>query len=590
MRQILLVLCTTLLLAQVGVAQNDWDVFRLLYDRVADIVTPGLSADGHPLEIFLVEMPGLAIRREDFDRAAWRAGGFSTRSPSAAEATLVDRVPTYTSIVFADSGRKISQLWGYLLSQFVVPVELDKAQQALLQDADLHLANGTLEAEVSRRETLYENALENSLANRAQCLADREPSVCAQKAIVWREELRRSWFALETKRGELETAESRVIGLQNRDMNNAFARALEVYTEQKRVDIGAQEFGTEYWSTSLQPSNWWTWWPLDATLYDGVADPRINGGVVTFADGAGVSALDSEPAHGTVTFGSAELTYEADDGYIGADEISWATTDSELVTKRVAVNGPVLEQDDAAWVSVSMDQNSIVDTADSEYASFHFSTTLRAQNALKFTGNFNSSLVRSDERVQFASSQFNVSFEIAKVSIQRPWIDLTLLDLTPVGLRGVRPGGWSDGSAFFAQVSSYAFKLLPTSFVVARNIRLSSAAIDQYSEAIEETFDIGADASLQIGPFFTGTRQSTVDGSSSRTFTSSRFNSGVLEIDGPQIIGWSCAPLAQFPTADWEEIAAANVDTLEALFNFEQIQAAAAAASASIETVEDVAT
>jgi hypothetical protein len=549
---------------------NDWDVFRTLYDRISSIVTPGLTADGQPLQVFLAEIPGQSIRREDYDETLWRSNGFVSSAPAANLAQLVDRVPTYNSVVFADSGRRISQMWSYLLRQYVVPVELDATQRMLLNSARERLDNGTLRANVARRLKLFDDQLEANLAAREQCLSDREPEVCAQLAVSWRDKLKRRWFALEHKRSELETAESRIIGSQNKDLSTSFAKALERFEQSKRADVGAATFGTEYMATSVTPSNWWQWWPLDAMAYDGVADYQTSSGNVTFQSYDPASTIELEPAHGelTVLSSSNELVYAADRGYIGADAIKWVAPDGTATSKTIAVNGDVLALGGPSWVRVEISASSMVSTADSEYAQFHFNTKLRAQNAIKFSGSFESTQVQNNERVQFASSDLRVEFEVAKVIINRPWLDLTLLDLTPVGVRGYVPSQWSDGSSFFAQISNYAFKLLPTAFIVARNIRLKSSSIEQYRDAIEETFEIGAESSVQIGTFFTGTRRVASSGTGERTFTSGRFSSdGTLEIDGPQIMGWVGVALPKFPTADVADIQAINAIVAEALGN-----------------------
>ena len=184
---------------------------------------------------------------------------------------------------------------------------------------------------------------------------------------------------------------------------------------------------------------------------------------------------------------------------------------------------------------------------------------------MKFSGNFNNSGIPSTNRVPFwvSGTSFSTSFEIAKVTINRPWLDLSLLDLQPVAITGIRYAGWSDGSPFFAQVSTYTFKLLPVAFVVSRNIRLQSQSIATYSAQIQDTFDDGGQSSLQIGPFFTGFRQTSPSDAAPRTYTGGSISSGTLQIDGPQIMGWVCAPLPLFPSA-----VAADIRTINAAYGY----------------------
>ena len=542
---------------------SDQDIFRNLYDRISDVVTPGLNADGTPIQVFLVTMPGISIRREDYDPTIWRKNGFADRSPDALVAELVDAVPSYSSIVWADSGRRVSNMWSLLLNRFQVPLGANPLTDSRVNVSETLLANGTLASEVELLSKALEDQVEENLASRERCLADRQPAVCSQLAVSWRSSQRRKWFAYMAKATKLEAAQALGISAYNADLNLHFTNALENFVSYSRVDVGAQNFGAQYQATYLTPSNWYTWWPLDASAYDAYTDSR-SAYSYTFTATCGSCTLSiyTQPSHGTYAISGQSIIYTATPGYVGVDSIGWLeSTSSTPVIMLIGNNGDVLSSGTSAWISVSITDENVVSLQNSEYGAFHYNNKLRAGDAMKFSGNFNTTGIPATNRVPFwqAGTSFQVSFEIAKVTISRPWLDLSLLDLQPVAITGVRYSGWSDGNPFFAQVSSYAFKLLPVSFVVARNIKLQSDSISTYSAQISDTFDDGGQSSLQIGPFYTGFRQTAASDAAPRTYTGGSISSGVLTIDGPQIIGFVCAPLPLFPSAVAADIRTINL-------------------------------
>jgi hypothetical protein len=555
-------LCLSMM-ARRAECQTDSDIFRLLYDEVANVVTNGVTVDGTVTDVFLMQLPGLSIRREDFDADAWQAGQFRDRMPAAQVAALVDTVPRYNSLAFTDSGNRISKLWDHLLRQYVVPLDLDPATAALLEEARAKLENGTLAAEVDARLTAWRSELENNFALREACLAQRTPEVCAQLAVTWRERLRRSWFNLEVVKSELESAQSRVIGLQIKDLNNAFARALEVTEQHRRVDVGAVGYGEEFLSTYLTPSNWWQWWPLDVTAYDDVVDNRFNTTLVYSVTSNATVVRQANFGTATVDATAGTLTYVPDAGYIGADSFAYRDAGT-VVQLRIAVNGDVLSRDSSAWTKVSLSQSEVQEASSSSFSILHNNNAFTVNSgAIRFFGSFDST-VNTQASYSFASGTFTIEFELARVQITRPWFDTSLLNFSPVGMRGVREHGWSDGNPLFTSDTSFAFDLLPTSMIVARNIRLESSQIERFSSTIQEVF-ASRSSSVRIGPFEAG--GSTAAGlGNSRVHTAARIQSdGSLFIDGPQIIGFVCSALPAFPSGDAEEIDAANIEAYNKL-------------------------
>jgi hypothetical protein len=151
-----------------------------------------------------------------------------------------------------------------------------------------------------------------------------------------------------------------------------------------------------------------------------------------------------------------------------------------------------------------------------------------------------------------------MSFEFAKVSISRPWLDTSLLSFYPVAIAGLAKNAWSDG---LVQVDSpknnvvHVFKLLPTAFLVARNIKIYSSSWGSVRSAISDSSAAGSSGRVSIGPFYAGS--STASGSASRSAAAqTSFNTNTLTIAGPQIIGWLATPMPAFPTASVDEVEA----------------------------------
>jgi len=537
---------------QISAQTGDSEIFRILYDKVADATTTGVDLEGRVTQVFLMELPGLGIRREDFDPDLWAANNFVDPMPAANYARLVDRVPKYNSLAFTDSGRTISSIWNLVLRQFVVPLDLNPAAEDLAEYSRQQLANSTLEDDVQFRFDQWQGSLENSLSERQACLASREPSICAQQAVVWREDLRRSWYALEVVKSQLQAAQSRLISLQVRDLTTMFTAVLERSEQAKRVDVGASTYGEEFYHTTATPSNWWTWFPLDLSSYNVVIDE--NAGTTDISVPTG-STIINGPLSGTATINAAQDTirYTANDGFIGGDRIVYLDNNGEAITVTIAVNGDVANADPFAFTTVSVSAADTQVEFTSKYQLLHRNNFfVQNSGAITYTGSFGGSL-NTQTGYTFASGSFSIEFELAKVQITRRWFDTTLFFLTPVGVRGVRQFGFSDGNPLFTKETDFLFDLLPTHMVIARNIRLSSDTIQQQQSTMQSVETWGSSNSVRLGPFVAG--RSNLNYKNSNTYSRASFTgSGDLEIQGPQIIGWVCSPMPAFPTADFNDI------------------------------------
>ena len=78
-------------------------------------------------------------------------------------------------------------------------------------------------------------------------------------------------------------------------------------------------------------------------------------------------------------------------------------------------------------------------------------------------------------------SQISMSFKIRKVSINRPWLTPAILKYSTLGIQGQKAGFWSSG--VLDKANKGIFPLLPTAFIVAKDITVSS---NMYSDVAEE--------------------------------------------------------------------------------------------------------
>jgi hypothetical protein len=146
-----------------------------------------------------------------------------------------------------------------------------------------------------------------------------------------------------------------------------------------------------------------------------------------------------------------------------------------------------------------------------------------------------------------SSSNVNIQFEVAKVKISRPWLDTSLLRYSPIAITGLRSGTWA--SQLLSQ--SDLFPLLPSSMVIARNIKVTSSSFaSSTASAFQSAADPSSGTTVTVGPFSAGPSP-TLGGPSS----TSSYSSGALTIPGPQIIGWVCSRIPYFPNANVDDLA-----------------------------------
>lgn len=135
-----------------------------------------------------------------------------------------------------------------------------------------------------------------------------------------------------------------------------------------------------------------------------------------------------------------------------------------------------------------------------------------------------------------------VSFKLGRIEIRRPWLDPALLSLRNWSVAGAQPGFYSNGSF---DDNDGVFPLLPTGFVVARDIQIrANWGETDYSYASRST---SHRASVGWGPFsLSGSYSSRT---TTRTFRS-QFDGTTISVPGIQIIGWISTLLPYCPPAE----------------------------------------
>jgi hypothetical protein len=155
------------------------------------------------------------------------------------------------------------------------------------------------------------------------------------------------------------------------------------------------------------------------------------------------------------------------------------------------------------------------------------------------SGGVNLGLWRVGGGVSGQSQQFNmssdtsnmmVSFRFGRVEIRRRWLNPSLFSLRGWSTAGRSPGAYSNGNS---SDNSGIFPLLTTSFIVARDLKISASW--SHTDLQTASKSINASASVGWGPF-------SLSGSYSNSSSSRRFNSSfdgtTITMSGMQIVAW----------------------------------------------------
>ncbi|WP_157882571.1 hypothetical protein [Streptomyces silvensis] len=153
----------------------------------------------------------------------------------------------------------------------------------------------------------------------------------------------------------------------------------------------------------------------------------------------------------------------------------------------------------------------------------------------------------STERTQYSlqteTSNMTISFRFGRIEIRRRWLDASLMSLRGWSTAGRRPGDYSTGEV--NDKNEGIFSLLPSSFILARDIKISA---DWGSTDLQRaTQSTSIRGSVGFGPFsLSGSYQNS---SSTRRFASS-FDGTTLTVPGAQIVAWLSSVVPYSPPTD----------------------------------------
>lgn len=135
-----------------------------------------------------------------------------------------------------------------------------------------------------------------------------------------------------------------------------------------------------------------------------------------------------------------------------------------------------------------------------------------------------------DERSHMQAENLTLKAELIAVNIRRPWFNPLLLGMKDWWVNGYDAGKFSNGDAASPQGQ---FPLIPTGFVVARNVSISADFSEEDKSFISNTVNTSVEAGW--GPF---SLKGNYSYSSSKSEFSSKFDGGTLTLPGLQLIAW----------------------------------------------------
>ncbi|TPQ18832.1 hypothetical protein [Streptomyces sporangiiformans] len=152
----------------------------------------------------------------------------------------------------------------------------------------------------------------------------------------------------------------------------------------------------------------------------------------------------------------------------------------------------------------------------------------------------------SSERRQYdlstSTSNITISFRYGRVEVRRRWLDTALASLHGWSTAGRRPGDYSTGQV---DKNEGVFPLLTTSFIVARDIKISGNWSTSDLQFASQATSAGA--SVGWGPFSLSGSYS--NSSSTRRFAST-FDGTTITVPGAQIIAWLSSVVPYSPPTD----------------------------------------
>ena len=225
-------------------------------------------------------------------------------------------------------------------------------------------------------------------------------------------------------------------------------------------------------------------------------------------------------------FNKAKALY---DGY-GVVLEDTGTGQAPLVHRSSMLPSDWYSRDSASkWTAFSARSGSFSSSSSSDFTSFGGSAGF-SLGIFSIGGSAGHS--KESRHASTETKNLQVSFEYTLVSIRRPWGSFQLLNTSTWNLQNLYKKGKISNGTKNNQDGS-VMPLLPTSFVVVRNVQIKADWAKSDFDFLKTTTNAGG--SVGIGPFSIG--GSYASSHSHQTFMSAFAGSSII-VPGVQIIGW----------------------------------------------------
>lgn len=138
------------------------------------------------------------------------------------------------------------------------------------------------------------------------------------------------------------------------------------------------------------------------------------------------------------------------------------------------------------------------------------------------------------ESASMSDTEFELSAELIVVRIRRPWLNTMLFSMSNWSMKGNEPHTISNGTK--KGNASGLLPLIPTAFVVAKNVAIKIKLTEQETARFESEDSSKESTGWGWGPFGGG-GQFKKNQSKGDTFKST-YSNGVLKLPGLQVVAW----------------------------------------------------
>lgn len=194
---------------------------------------------------------------------------------------------------------------------------------------------------------------------------------------------------------------------------------------------------------------------------------------------------------------------------------------------------------DAGWSRVSFSSEDITRHSDSEALNWAEKTKWSAG---LWSAGADAEGKSASSNVGAENGSMKIEYDFTTVTIDRPWMNLTLLSLPNWSLEGVPPGGISMGSTDAKSETDEMWPLLPTAFIAVRNVQITANWSKQDMANIDKA--IKGDANVSLGPF---SLSGSTDWSSKKSDFHSVLQGNTITVPGVHIIAFMCHHIPYSP-------------------------------------------